>query len=235
MTVFLQDTFTDTAGTLLSAHTPDIGNAWTASGKFLSASGTTTPTCSINASGQLVGSASGANQLYMNAVIPPAAEYTITSTWRAAALNISTAMWGMVARSGGTVGTPGNRYYFRYFGNTSTGSRRWEIGKYIGTTATVLSSMSEQPSASEHTVVVTVADATKKITVDGVDKCVTVDNAITEAGLIGTIGATGVTGAYMDALLVETAAAGGAHPWLGPGSSRPWSGSGAEPWVGAAA
>lgn len=200
----LSDTFTDTAGTLLSAHTPDIGGAWTASGKFLAASGTTTPTCSIDASGHLIGSAAGANQLYMNAVTPDSPDVIITVVWRAAALTTTSSLWGVAARVGGTVGTPGDRYYARYSGNSTAGSRKWDIGKYIGTSSTLLASFAEQPTAAEHTIVFQISGTTLTLTVDGVQKISTTDATITTTGLIGTIGSAGTASAYMDNLTAVT-------------------------------
>lgn len=89
MSSFLVDNFVDTAGTLLSAHSPNTGGAW-------SQQNGTTGTLQITASNQLRSTAGG-NTIYTNAAAPAGTDYTVAA--RVDLLSPSAGLDGIIARS----------------------------------------------------------------------------------------------------------------------------------------
>lgn len=174
-TTFVQDTFTGTNGTLLSAHNPDTGNA----GSWVKISGTGDLDIQNN---QLQNTVAKNLVFYKNTTPPTggSAEYVVglTATWNTSkATDIVT----LVARINGASND-------RYEATLDTGSstNNVVIQKVVGGTTTVLATGSLSITlATAHTIYFSVKDASKSLDVDGTTIVSTTDNSITAAGVAG--------------------------------------------------
>jgi len=102
MASIVRDTFTEAVDTNLTAHTPEVGGAWTAATTFTVIGAT--DIVKIN-SGQ---------EFFWNAAVPPSADYRASVTGRTVATG-STDRFGVAFRGdGGNFATAGTDTYYTY-------------------------------------------------------------------------------------------------------------------------
>lgn len=167
---FVNDTFTDDSGTLLSAHTPDVGSAWT---RHAVASGSTQDIEIVNGRLQSILSTGGQGVTYYNNSVPPSADYTLSCWYQ---INGTVSRPSLIARQDTAVNTG---YLARY----NATSEVWEIVRVVtGAFVTVASAPVAYETGRWYLLEFVVTDAYKALLVDGVEVCRTTDNTITGAG-----------------------------------------------------
>ena len=167
-TQFVRDTFTGTTGTLLESHAPNIGGAWTrVQGNGL-----------LLQNGQLTPDKSVGNDVYLNAAVPPAAEYVVGITASFIAINSDNYV----------------ELYGRITGNTGyavhiDARQNYQIIRYNGGIGTVLASGSTTALvggiSADNEIVFSITDAAKRLIVNGTVVATVTDNTITAAGRVG--------------------------------------------------
>ena len=165
MTVYT-DSFTDTNGTLLNAHTSDSGPGWTLASadnngaiqsNALLANGTANPT------------------VYLYNSTPPTADYSV----QAVLLIQSDSGSGVIGRAD-AIGT--TYYQARYFKSLN----QWQLFSTVAGASTTLGTYSETVTAgTTRTVKLTMAGTTITLLVDGVSQISVTNSAITAAGKAG--------------------------------------------------
>ncbi len=168
MTVFVSDTFTDSDSTELSAHTPDVGDAW------VKRTGTNTYEISSNT---LVASGSGLAR-YSNSAVPAGNEYDITVDWTYSA---GAPSFGVVGRY-----VDENNFYYSYHGK-SNGT--YHLYKIVSGVWTELDTLVEAYPGGANEYKLEVRDATKKVYIASVEKLTSGDNTLTSVGMAGITGA----------------------------------------------
>ena len=186
-TLFLADSFTETADTALTAHLPETGGDWVAYGSPYSA------TASVVASeGRVAGSSSSATALYTNAVTPPSADYLVEAVVR---FTSSTGKRvGLAARYSASGAE--NGYLVFFDGNY------WVLRKVVAGVAKDLGS--HYGSASLNTDYVLrfeVFATTLTVSIDGVARLVASDDTFTAPGRVGVLVRSG---GRIDSLTVTT-------------------------------
>lgn len=176
---FVEDSFTDTSGTVLSSHTPNIGGTWTKHGSY-------TGDMNISDANRLRMGSGTASRCFYNSTDPAGAEYDLECIDRViTAANNAFGMAGRIATGANTM------YMMRY--QQSTGN--WQLYKIVTGTATLLGEFTQaRTSSTESTVKLEIRDATKKVYIDGVERISSTDNAITAAGKAGFRDGSGVAG-----------------------------------------
>jgi hypothetical protein len=180
-TLDFKDTFTDSAGTSLSAHTPDTGTSWTNDSGNWSGSAFT-----IAAAGRIY---NGQNDLSkVDAAPNPSAEHDIFWTTRSlttSSANTTEEYAGVLARS-----TAGQVFYFAVR-SCKTGT--WQLNE-IGGDGTLLSLTEAVTAGVDYQCWLRVRDRTKTLLVKGpndfgyVKKLQNTNNAIAAAGKSGVMG-----------------------------------------------
>lgn len=126
-TEFLRDTFTDTLGTVLDAHTGELGATWTEHPSYASSS------ILIGSSNDIYANFIGASEYYASGV-PASADYVVQGTFRMLSsmfgVNDAMTIWGR----GTTVGD--NKYAFMWRNITPA----WELYRVISGVYTLLGS-----------------------------------------------------------------------------------------------
>lgn len=165
----IQDTFTGTNGTALTAHTADTGETWTKHPN----SGTGSMTIQSNAL-----ATGSTDSFYYNSATPLTAEYDVQVTVQGA---------GYVGGPCGRINTAANTYYIcAYYAG---GANRWSLDKVVAGVTTNLGTHDGDAPTSAKVVKLSITDATKKVFLDGVEIISSADNAITAAGKAGINGA----------------------------------------------
>jgi hypothetical protein len=204
---FATDTFTDTAGTDLSAHTADDAGTWT---KHTGTGSPGTGTVVVSDANR-IRNGDGAASCYYHSGAPAGAEYDLQADWfvvtNPGALHES--ILGRIA----TAALDG--YGVRF--NTSG---QWQLYKLVNGTLTSLGTFAQTLSTSTTYVVkLEIRDATKKVYIDGVERISSTDNAVTAAGKAGVRffarTATNSTDRHLDNL-TATDAGGGTTVTLTP-------------------
>jgi hypothetical protein len=188
MATFVSDTFTDTAGTNLTAHTGETGATWT---EHASWTGGNLLISDANRARE----SAGAVVLAYASGSPATAEYDITAPMRRITA-LANANLGLAAR----IDTATDTFYWADY---SAASSRWQVGKRVNGTSTTLATYIVTPTLDQdYTVVFKIRDNRKSLWIDGVERIVITDNSITAAGKVGiwanTAAATGnATGWHM--------------------------------------
>ncbi|MCX6952914.1 MAG: hypothetical protein NTV51_12230 [Verrucomicrobia bacterium] len=187
-TNFFQDTFTGTAGTSLTAHTPDLGAGWT-----LQYGSGTTPT--LNGSGFL-DAGTGTNYLHFKGTAtPPGANYIVEST---ITVGSSPSTGYFIAARVTNDFASYNGYYFGFWGayggfrifTAATGNG--SVGSYAG-----------MPSPGVHVLKLDVSGSLVRGYLDGV-LIITANGGIdTTYGLAGSVGQVIFGGTAGDVLVNE--------------------------------
>jgi hypothetical protein len=178
MATFDSDAFTDTTGTLLSAHTPTAGGSWAI------CTGTTN-TARITSGGRTRNSFSAGEADYLCQGTPGSADYTVQADlWAgsSAATNYA-GLYGRSDPSGGQNGTTGKTYLSLYDG----GAPGWLLTKAVNNTFTQLGSTFSQSLtlSTSTTFKMTMTGTSLVLNVAGTDRVTTTDSAVTAAGQAG--------------------------------------------------
>lgn len=184
---FLTDTFTDTDGTLIAAHTPDLGGAWS----LYSGSGATIQTnrvyCSVTAC------------IIQNAATPPSANYAIEVVVDFVAANSDNI--GIAGRI-----TAGNNYYLFRFAKSVN---QWQLAKIANNVTTNLdTTVSDTWTSGSHTVRLEMSGSNLRAYIDGSLVSSGSDSQFSTAGLAGyrwsTTAQTTTTGRHLTSLTAYT-------------------------------
>jgi hypothetical protein len=171
MATFVSDTFTDTDGTNITAHTGETGATWTRHGSA------TVSTSVINSNALSDGGSS--NDICYASGLPAGVEYTVSAvtSWPVT----GAACTGICGR----MDTAANTFYM--LRNTSATSL--ELFKRVAGTFTSLGTFTiSSPVGTTQTLNLEITDATKKAFQDGTERISSTDNAITAAGRAGLRG-----------------------------------------------
>lgn len=192
-TTSISDTFTDTAGILLSSHTPDTGGSWIRHPSY------TTSTEVISNANRCRHTSTDANIVcYYNSVDPGADNYTVGCDLYAASNN--TGATGVAARIDTSTNT---MYTVRWYFTTGA----WELYKFVNGTATKLGSVSESlTSGNTYPVKLIVGAGTQQAICDSTLAINASDTSITARGMAGlrdvVSGASEDQGLHYDNFLV---------------------------------
>lgn len=168
---FLFDTFTDTDGTLITAHTGEIGATWTVQNGYAPA---TAPTIASNGLYAPVVPAA-----YYASGVPASANYCVESV-----LNFRSSVASDTTGPAGRITIGANTMYFcRY--NVAAGG--WQLQKLVTGTITQLGSTVTEafPTGQIRTLGLLMVGDTITMRLDGADILVRTDSAITDAGRAG--------------------------------------------------
>lgn len=191
---FLNDTFTDTDGTVLQSHVGELGATWTDH-----------PNNSANAiiKTNRVRGASGGTHIYYASGLPTTAEYDVSVP-----LTQITALGG--GGPAGRMDTAANTFYRGRY----NASGNWEIFKTVAGSSTNLGTAAEAWPGGSPVLLFQIRDATKKLFVDGVEKLSSTDNVITAAGRAGLsfFDGTDTTGYHLDSVTASDPSVGGGPP-----------------------
>ena len=166
MTVFVNDTFTDTNGVLLQNHTPAVGEIWVKRD--------TLPNADIQSNKAKSTSATIVGGLYTNAV-SPSVGYDITCV-----LDVATPVSSDGMYLYGRFADINNFYQVRVMHGTS-----WTLHKKVAGVLTLLHSAAPVAHTYPCTLKFEIRDATKKVYKDGVEVLTSADNVLTSAGRPG--------------------------------------------------
>ncbi len=178
------DSFTGTAGTLLSSHTPEAGGGWT---KWQQDNATVVLSDANRARRNGVGGIS-----YLATATPSSPDYQVTADVYVKSL-IDEDDAGVVGRfdTGNTNGS-GTRYIARY----SEPNGYWELRKDVNGSGALLGSWSDTPNVGQtYSVTLDMKGSTIRMLVDGVERVSVTDTSITAAGRGGIRLGSGGTGA----------------------------------------
>jgi hypothetical protein len=183
------DTFTDPAGTLLSAHTPEQGTSWT---RWT----TDTITAFMTNTNRLRKDNLSGGVEYYTATVPSTADYLVEAD--VVVKSIATGDHIAVIGRWNLAGTGAGTYYTaRYETSTST----WQLLKLVNGTATPIGTNFSQTlvAGTTYRLGLDMNGTTIRLLVDGVQRISVVDASITPAGHAGVrLGGTGDTAPESD-------------------------------------
>lgn len=175
MATFLSDTFTEASTVVLSSHTPEIGGAWIEHGSY-------PDNLSIDAdSDAIVGSIGVDVGVYYNDADPASADYSVTVD--IFVVNNAVASYpGVVGR----VATAANTMYRALYDQAEG---RWELEKVVAGIITALDVPYSQALANSQTYALKLEmiGTTIKAYIDGVERMIDTDTAISAAGKAGVL------------------------------------------------
>ena len=172
MATILHDLFNDTGGTLLSAHTPDIGGAYSQYAPH------STTTLRIGTGGTALEPSTNAIGVYTNAATPAAANYEATFGL-IQHTNNNTNFSGIVMRFNTSTGV---HYHVRY----SQLNGAWQLYRHDGTSYVSLGSFTQALTlGQEYLVRFKLYGDRLRINIDDVERIVVTDSNISAAGLSG--------------------------------------------------
>jgi hypothetical protein len=167
---FVDDTFTDTDATLLTAHTGETGATWT----MHPAGSSSSPVINSNK----VNDSAISNNIPYASGTPAGVEYSIDAI----------VVWATGASCTGVCGrmdTVANTFYMI----RNTNSTTWELFKRVAGTFTSLgTATTSSVSGTTQTLTLEITDATKRMLVGGSQVISSTDNVITAAGRVGLRG-----------------------------------------------
>lgn len=206
MTAFLSDTMTDTPGTTIVSHTPDVGGAYTALG---------TNSATISAAGRCYpDSAVSADCAYSNAATPPSADYYAEAVFRRLSSNAT--QYGFLYIRGSSNPETGDSYRMQL---DVGGGGDITLHKFVSGSPTALGSPYSTGAWSvgdEHTIRIGGTGTGIYVNVDGIQRIGVTDGAITAAGNIAlrllSADGSSTAGLHMDLLTGDVL--GGAPPSL---------------------
>lgn len=184
------DTFTDTNGVNLAAHTSDSGHSWTAVAGAI-----------LIDSNDIYGSTVPAT--YRSSYVPASADAFVQATFTAKSIVSGSANW-LLARS-----TAVNNWYQGGYQPTGGSGAGWYIGKTVGGTFTQLGYAAASLPAGESRVVrLEVQGSTIRLLVDAVEVRSVTDTSITGAGNIGARRSGGGVDSATTGIHIDTMTAG---------------------------
>lgn len=177
----IYDTFTDTSGTYLESHTPDIGGAWVRHPSYTSAK------LQISNANRCRKDAVAAQTAYYNASDPGADDYTVSAVYRYLGTTIS-AMPAVCARMNDSVVT---MYMVRYYPDSTV----WQLYKLVSGTPTLIGSWSETLTAGDERLCeLDVSGTTISVRIAGTTRISVTDSSITARGYAGIRDGSAVAG-----------------------------------------
>lgn len=197
---FLSDTFTDPDGTLLTAHAPDVGGAWSGGSGGMQVLG--------NA---LTMTAGGGYETYVNAAVPATADYSVEALLKVVSPGVGNGL-GVQGRI--VVATTGDGYYWSYYPNAGV----WRMyingaGVFYGLLAQVADSFAAGQSKLAK---LRMTGSTIEGLVDGVQLAVVTDTHLAGPGRAGVWGEFGTPGD----ITLDNLRAFGVDPHVHPVSGR---------------
>lgn len=203
---FVEDSFTDTNGTALQDHAPDVGGAWEAlafDGGFSSSTNARIQSDRCESTSTTLPSRN-----YRNAAVPPGAEYELSVDFYTGSLANGLVVCYMLARATAT-GTANNdvtRYWSEIqYANTAVSHT---IVKRIGASQTTLASGNSVAAGmaadTTYRCVFSITDALKRSIIPGIQTLSTADNDITQVGRVGVSPGRSSDGAYLDNFRAES-------------------------------
>lgn len=171
MAVFLQDSFTDTDATLLSAHTGETGASWTRH-----------PADPLSGniridSGRIRASSGGDGAFYYASGTPADADYDVEAVFRSLSSYANVA--AILGRLDATALTCYRAFYSGFDG-------LWHLDKFVGGANTSLDTFDGSEALStDYTVKLEMRGTTIKVYIDGVEVMSATDSAISAAGHAG--------------------------------------------------
>lgn len=198
MTTFLTDTFTDTSGTALNAHTSDSGHSWSRNTAFAA-----TAIPFVSNANTIVGPTTGASSGMYSSVTPASADYSVTGVVKMLSSNTNDVA-GVTAR-GST--TAKSYYEARYLVGTG-----WQLNRVVANVRTQIGSTytGDAPAVGTlRTVKLTVNGSTISMDVEGVQRATGTDTQFVTAGVIGLLltsggGGSNTTNLHLDSLTADT-------------------------------
>ena len=186
-TIFIADSFSETADTALASHTPETGGGWLAYGSPYSGTALV-----IAAEGRVAGSSSSSSALYTQPVPPPSADYLVEAVVR---FTSSTGKRVGIAARYSDSGTE-NGYLVFFDGNY------WVLRKVVAGVSTDLGSYYGSSSLNtDYVLRFEVFATTLTVSIDGVTRLVASDASIAAAGRVGVLLRSG---GRIDSLMVTT-------------------------------
>lgn len=189
------DTFTDSAGTALTAHTPDSGGSWTEHTSYSTGENLITDANRVrgNTADGCVG---------YHSFAPASADYDVEATIRQISDAGSAGVVGRIDTGADTM------YEMRY---VAAGTNLWEMRSIVASVTSVLASYGETLSnGNERTAKLEMRGTTIKGYVAGVERTSATDSAISSAGKAGIRmgggSATNTTRVHLDSWSVTDAA-----------------------------
>lgn len=178
---FASDTFTDTAATLLSAHTPSGGGSWS---QHASASAT----AAIDSTGgraQTNSAGTSLNAAYLLSPTPPSADYSVFATIVRVSTGTGNPACEVIGRGANGTGSTLTCYLAGH--EINAGTQRWRLRKLVNGSATTLSSTVTATLTQDqaYQVELRMAGTTVSLYVDGVLTITATDSDVTAAGLSG--------------------------------------------------
>lgn len=162
MAIYISDTFTDTNGTAIASHTPNVGGAWNVSGAI------------TITSNQLICGQFGSGHPYNSTTSMASADYEVLAdvVWAGAA-DGNADMAGVIGR----FNTAASDYYFAYYNTTGAA---WHLSKAIsGSESSLGTSAMAYVQGQTHTLTLRMQGTTITMLVDGVSLVSVTDTALT--------------------------------------------------------
>lgn len=174
LSTFFEDTFTDTNGVNLTAHTSDSGHGWTM--------GTLAQYPGYDGDGEVQSNTAvveAGNPLAYTNATPASADYSVTITM------VSGTSYG--CGPAGRVDASAGDGYFVYW--EDGGALRWTLNKFDGSTETVLDNTytGDDPGAGNKVIKLEMIGSAIKVYFDGVERISVTDSAISAAGVPGMV------------------------------------------------
>lgn len=187
-TVFVRDTFTDTAAVALASHVGETGATWTKHPSDASAA-------VITNGNRLRSNTAGSTALFYASGAPTTAEYDVQADFVYIATP-STIFTGVAGRCDTTINT---LYIARY----DLGNTRWQLLRLIAGVSTSMGTFTQTLIVGvTYAVKLQIRDAAKKVFIDGVERISDTDNTITAAGKaavrLSDGAATNLSGIHVD-------------------------------------
>ena len=204
MAIFAKDNFTDTNGTAITSHTPDIGGSWTNHASF----GNNFATIQSN---KFQGTGVGLTAYYCNAT-PGGADYTV-------AIDQTGGEQGSGTTNGqGPMGRIDTAAITGYWARYSPNNGGWQLFKSVAGTSTQLgATQTATLTASQvYHLVLSMVGTTISMIVDGTTLVSVTDSSISAAGKAGIRSAQLNTGTYLldNFVATDTTSSGGPFPFF---------------------
>jgi len=191
---FLVDSFTDTTGTAITAHTPETGGAWVLQTGYA-------PTNPLTISSTGTAYARDGLDVYRNTAAPASADYYVECVlvWKSTKSDDAMGVMGRADAAANTL----------YWARFSASAGGYQLFKTVAGTNTQLGTTQTATFTSgSHTVRLTMLGSTISMSVDGTTLVSVTDTAITAAGFAGvrcspTVAQSDTTGIQMTSILAS--------------------------------
>jgi hypothetical protein len=175
---FASDSFTGTAGTALTAHTPDVGGSWTNPGSISSV---------LSNANRVRGNTAGNESDHLNQGTPAGADYDVQVDL--IPLTVTSSYAGVAGRSDATMGTNGTtgRCYLAFHDGT-LGTPAWTLQKGVNNVYTnIATSNATLVANTTYTILLQMRGSAQTVLVNGVSTVTGTDSAVTAAGKAGIL------------------------------------------------